>query len=310
MILTITLNPAVDISYKLDSVIEDTVNRVDDVSKTAGGKGVNVARVLHQLGEDVAASGFLGGSLGDFIRLQMESLDIEDFFVQIAGQTRNCIAVIHEGKQTEILESGPVISEVEASVFLEKFTDYVKQVDIVTLSGSLPKGLPADFYTKIIEIANWHDRRVLVDSNGALLRATLTSGHKPYFIKPNVQELGELVDCKMVEDTHIMETLESSLFADIPWVVVTLGADGAIVKHGNHFYRAKAPIVEAVNPVGSGDSVVAGFAAGIARGLKDEALIQFGLSMGVLNAMEEKTGHIDVAKIQWAVDQMKVEKIK
>ncbi|WP_318615613.1 hexose kinase [Sporosarcina sp. YIM B06819] len=310
MILTITLNPAVDISYKLDNFILDTVNRVGDVSKTAGGKGLNVARVLHQLNEDVAASGFLGGSLGDFIRSQMELIGIEDYFVQIGGETRNCIAVIHEGKQTEILESGPIISQEELLAFLEKFTGDVQQVDIVTLSGSLPKGLSTDFYSKIIEIANRHNARVLLDSNGALLKATLTSGHKPYFIKPNEQELGDLVNRKMMSDTDIIKALESSLFEDIPWVVVTLGADGAIVKHADTFYRAKAPKIEAVNPVGSGDSVVAGFAAGFARGLKDEDLIKFGLSMGVLNAMEEKTGRIDVAKVQWAVDQIQVEKMK
>ena len=85
MILTITLNPAVDISYKLEQFSLDTVNRVGDVSKTAGGKGLNVARVLHQLGEEVAASGFLGGSLGGFIRSQIGLLAIQDFFVEIDG---------------------------------------------------------------------------------------------------------------------------------------------------------------------------------------------------------------------------------
>ena len=111
MILTITLNPSVDISYKLDCFSLDTVNRVDDVSKTAGGKGLNVARVLGQLGEKVAASGFLGGSLGGFISSQIAALDIDNFFVEIAGETRNCIAVIHGRKQREILESGVAVEQ-------------------------------------------------------------------------------------------------------------------------------------------------------------------------------------------------------
>ncbi|MEK4485990.1 hexose kinase [Psychrobacillus sp. FSL H8-0484] len=310
MILTITLNPAVDISYKLEHFFLDTVNRVDHVSKTAGGKGLNVARVLQLLDEDVAASGFLGGSLGGFIRTQIESLGIQDFFVQIADETRNCIAVIHEGKQTEILESGPVIVDKEAMLFLEKFTDYVQLADIVTLSGSLPKGLTADFYVEMVKISTQNGARVLLDSNGALLDAILTSSYKPYFIKPNEQELADLVGEQALDETQIMATLASSLFADIYWIVVTLGADGAIVKHGDTFYRARAPKIEAINPVGSGDSVVAGFAAGLARGLMDEDLIKFGLSMGVLNAMEEKTGHINVEKVEWAVEQMQVEKIK
>lgn len=309
MILTITLNPAVDISYKLEQFSLDTVNRVSDVSKTAGGKGLNVTRVLHQLGEEVAASGFLGGSLGGFIRSQIRQLAIQDFFVEIAGETRNCIAVIHEGQQTEILETGPVISGKEAAIFLEKFTETVQQVDIVTISGSLPKGLPTDFYTEMVKIANQHDTRVLLDSNGALLTSIVKSEYKPYLIKPNAEELADLLGEKSLDEVQIRQALTSSLFADIPWVVVTLGSDGAIIKYGDHLYRVTAPKVEAINPVGSGDSVVAGFAAGFSRGLIGEELMKFGLSMGVLNAMEEKTGYIDVEKMAWVVEQMHVEKM-
>ncbi|CAM3228955.1 hexose kinase [Filibacter tadaridae] len=310
MIVTITLNPAVDISYKLDNLSLDTVNRVGDVSKTAGGKGLNVARVLYQLGEDVAASGFLGGSLGGFISAQIAALGIRDFFVPIDGETRNCIAIIHEGKQTEILESGPLISENEATLFLERFTEYVQLVRLVTLSGSLPKGLPADYYVKLVEIANQYDTPILLDSNGASLTTIIESEHKPLLIKPNEEELANLLGQRSVDESQIMDALGSLLFADIPWVVVTLGADGAIVKHDKNLYRARVPKVSASNPVGSGDSVVAGFAAGIARELADEELIKFGLSMGVLNALEEKTGHINVEKIGWAVGQIVVERIE
>ena len=310
MILTITLNPSVDISYKLDQFSIDTVNRVENVSKTAGGKGLNVARVLCQLGEEVAASGFLGGSLGGFISSQIETLGIQDYFVRIAGETRNCISVIHEGKQTEVLESGPTITENETILFLDKFTEYVQQVEIVTISGSLPKGLSTNFYVKLLEIARNFDTQVLLDSNGALLTSILESENKPYLIKPNEEEFADFLGQNSMNETQIIEALESPLFVDVPWVVVTLGADGAIVKHGKALYRAKAPKIEAINPVGSGDSVVAGFAAGISRGLADAELIKFGLAMGVLNALEEKTGHINVTKVEWAVEQMWVEKVK
>ncbi len=309
MILTISLNPSVDISYKLDHFLINTVNRVEDVSKTAGGKGLNVSRVLRQLGEDVTASGFLGGSLGGFIRTQIELLKIEDKFVKINGETRNCIAIIHEGKQTEILESGPVISESEATLFLKKFTNDVKQVDMVTISGSLPEGLPTNFYVNILKIAAGFHIPVLLDTNGALLTSILNSEYKPFLIKPNEEEFSELMGLQKVNQLQIIEGLKSGLFEDIPWVVVTLGADGAIIKHGQTLYKARAPKIEAINPVGSGDSVIGGFASGISRGLVDKELIKFGLAMGVLNALEEKTGHIDVEKVEWAIKQMVVEKI-
>lgn len=309
MILTITLNPAVDISYKLDRFSLDTVNRVHDVSKTAGGKGLNVSRVLLQLGQEVAASGFLGGSLGDYIRTQISMQGIHNYFVKTKGETRNCIAVIHDGQQTEILESGPKISDSEADEFLEKISDYVQKVEIVTISGSLPKGLADDFYKKIVEIAADYDTPVFLDTKGKLLVHTLNSGNKPYLIKPNQDELTDLFGKKFATETQIIEALKSPTFTGVTWVVVTTGAQGAIVKHGQTIYRVKIPNVDAVNPVGSGDSVIAGFAAGLSHGLSDEALMKYGLTMGVLNAMEEKTGYINPEKIDWCIEQISVEKI-
>lgn len=309
MILTITLNPSVDISYKLNELSLDTVNRVVDVSKTAGGKGINVSRVIQQLGEKVAASGFLGGSLGQFIRTEISEQDIEDFFVSIAGDTRNCIAVIHEGQQTEILEAGPTIKENEVTEFLNHFTEDIQKVNLATISGSLPKGLDNNFYALLVEIANQHDTPVLLDTKGELLRHTLGGDSKPFLIKPNQEELADLLGEKVTDDVQIISALQSQMFSGIPWVVVTTGATGAFVKHNEEIYRVSTPKVDAVNPVGSGDSVIAGFAAGLSHGLTDCELMEYGLTMGVLNAMEATTGSIDLENIGWYKDQIHVKKI-
>ncbi|MGA8944008.1 MAG: hexose kinase [Thermoactinomyces sp.] len=306
MILAITLNPSVDIRYELNRLVPDTVNRVDHVSKTAGGKGLNVARVLRQLGEDVAASGFLGGSLGQFISSELSRLGIHNYFVDIKGNTRNCIAIIHEGKQTEILESGPIISESESAQFLKWFSEFAPRVKVITISGSLPKGLDTHFYKKLIELAQGVP--VLLDTKGELLEATLSASCKPCLIKPNREELSDLLGRSLENDEQIIGALKEEIFADIPWVVVTLGADGAIVKHGQTWYRAHTPKIEAKSPVGSGDSVLGGFAAGFVRGLADEELIKFGLSMGVLNAMEEQTGYVNTEKVAWCMRQVKLKK--
>jgi len=309
LILTITLNPAVDVNYKMNSFSLDTVNRVDEVSKTAGGKGLNVARVLHQLNEEVATTGFLGGSLGDFIRREITTLGLQDYFIEISEDTRNCIAVIHNGKQTEILEAGPKIKEDEANIFLEKFADFIQKVTMITISGSLPKGLPSNFYVKLLEIAEQYETPVLLDTNGTLLAKTL-SEHKPLLIKPNEQELGDFLQKKLEREEDIIASLYSEQLVDIPWVVVTLGESGAIVKHRNNIYKAIIPKVDAINPVGSGDSVIAGFAAGFSRNLLDDQLIKFALTMGVLNALEDKTGHINPKKIESIMGQIEVEKIR
>lgn len=128
MILTLTLNPSVDIAYPLTSLKLDDVNRVEEVSKTAGGKGLNVTRVLAQVGEPVIASGFIGGELGQFIAKKLDQADIKHAFYNIKGETRNCIAILHEGQQTEILEQGPEIDNEEATGFIKHFEQLLEKL--------------------------------------------------------------------------------------------------------------------------------------------------------------------------------------
>lgn len=201
MILTVTLNPSIDISYSLTEFAIDDVNRATEVIKTAGGKGLNVSRVLKQLGEDVGATGFLGGSLGTFIRNKIRSTGIEDYFIDIKDSTRNCIAILHDnGKQTEVLESGPAISELEAEVFIEKFKTTVKEADVITISGSLPSGLPTEFYNQLLSLASESNVPVLFDSGGTLLEKALTHDHTPFLIKPNETEFADLLEITLNEE--------------------------------------------------------------------------------------------------------------
>ncbi|WP_182200938.1 hexose kinase [Paraliobacillus salinarum] len=309
MILTITLNPSVDISYPLAELHLDTVNRVEQVTKTAGGKGLNVSRVLRQLDEQVMATGFLGGALGDFIRKEITNIEIQDKFITIDQETRNCIAILHDGKQTEILEKGPAIQKGEASKFLSVFDEYVQQADVVTISGSLPKGLSYDFYLELLKKAEKYDTPVILDTNGKLLQQLLADGAKPYLIKPNQEELAEIANEEVVNRQQIIDLLRSDLFKAIPWVVTTLGAEGAVIKKDEDLYSATIPTIDAVNPVGSGDSVVAGFAAGTRRNLATEERMQFGLTMGILNAMEEQTGSINPDNIETIMNQIVIKSI-
>src|SRR5699024_11359063 len=151
MILTLTLNPSVDINYKLKDLQIDGTNRTENVTKSFGGKGLNVARVVKQLRMEVGATGFLGGHLGAFIRSGIDKSGIEDHFVQIEDETRNCIAVIHEGKQTEILEAGPVIQVDEHRKLSNTLKNIFSDIDIITISGSLPIGLDYGLYLVILK---------------------------------------------------------------------------------------------------------------------------------------------------------------
>lgn len=310
-ILTLTLNPSVDISYPLQHLHIDTVNRVQAAHKTAGGKGLNVARVISQLGHEAEASGFLGGDLGNYISQKLREDGIKDRFMKISGETRNCIAILHDGgKQTEILESGPEITADEAEEFMKHLEQCLEGIDIMTISGSLPKGLSVDFYSKLIEIAEKKGVQTLLDTSGEPLLRSLSSLHRPYLIKPNQEEIGQIAGEK-VEDMDQLKKimLENSMLSSIPWVVASLGKDGALAKVGMELYRARIPVIDAVNPVGSGDSTVAGLAYALNRREDAEKVLKTAMTTGILNTLNKKTGCIDASLFEHYYSQIEIEKI-
>lgn len=309
MILTVTLNPSIDISYPLEELKLDTVNRVSEVSKTAGGKGLNVTRVLAESGETVGATGFVGGTNGQFIKTHLPR-DVQSFFYDILGDTRNCIAILHEGNQTEILEAGPEIIRTEALGFLHHFKLLMPTADVIAISGSLPTGLPVDYYASLIEIAKEAGRKVVLDSSGKSLEAVLHSPFKPTVIKPNNEELSQLLGYEVTTDLdQLKEVLQSDLFKGIEWVIVSLGADGAFAKHGDSFYKVDIPKIEVVNPVGSGDSTVAGIASALYHQEDDQALLTKANVLGMLNAQEATTGHINIHRYDDLYQQINVKEV-
>lgn len=295
MILTVTMNPSIDISYPLETLHLDTVNRVDKVSKTAGGKGLNVTRVLAEIGDPVSATGLIGGSTGQFILDHLDQEIGKEFF-EIQGETRNCIAILHEGQQTEILEKGPSVSEEEGQAFLDHYEALLPDVAVVAISGSLPAGLPLDYYSQLVERAKKAGKPVVLDCSGASLEKALVAPVQPTVIKPNNEELSQLLGYEVTTDLdQLKEVLQSDLFKGIEWVIVSLGADGAFAKHGDVFYKVDIPKIEVVNPVGSGDSTVAGISAALSSGKDDVALLTHAMVLGMLNAQEKMTGHVNMA---------------
>lgn len=310
MILTITMNPSVDVAYPLDKLVIDKVNRVATARKTAGGKGLNVTRVLSEVGDRVLASGCLGGRLGDYIEENLPET-VEPAFFRIAGETRNCVAILHDdGQQTEILEAGPRLSEAEGRAFLGHLEGLLEKASVVVLSGSLPAGLPTDYYVSLVKLARRAGKPVVLDCSGASLEAVLKSEQKPTVIKPNNDELSDLLGIEVTKDIDQLKTiLQDDLFAGIEWIVVSLGAGGAFAKHGEKFYRVIIPKIDVVNPVGSGDSTVAGIASAIFHKETDADLLKKANVLGMLNAQEEMTGHVNMANYDKLYQQLKVEEV-
>lgn len=306
MILTLTMNPAVDIGYTVETLKMDTVNRTQKVSKTPGGKGLNVSRVLKQLGSPVLATGLLGGHIGAFIKEKLDEVDLQNNFYPIQSETRNCIAILHEGLQTEILEAGPTITPEEQAGFLAHFETLLKDVDLITISGSLPAGMDETLYATIIEKATKASVPVLLKT----LKIALEASTKPALIKPNQEELAGLLgvpEATTVEE--LKEQLNSPLFDGVDWVVVSLGSKGALAKHEGDFYQVSIPKVNAVNPVGSGDSTIAGLAHAIAKGESVESILKTAVTAGTLNAMEAQTGFINRDNFDTIFNAVTVEKV-
>ncbi|HDP9958908.1 TPA: hexose kinase [Escherichia coli] len=309
MILTVTMNPSVDISYPLKKLELDTVNRVSDVRKEAGGKGLNVSRVIKLAGEKGIATGLIGGNLGKYITSHLDEVGIEHSFLQIAQESRNCIAILHEELQTEILELGPEVTEQEQEQFIRHFTGLLEQADTVTLSGSLPVGVPKDFYQTLIRIAHSRNKKVLLDCSGECLKRATTGADLPYLIKPNKQELEQLTGQSFDVDspgTFIKLISSHQELQKIPWVVVSLGKNGAFAKIEDNYFTVRIPEINVINAVGSGDSTIAGLAVGISNHDLPENILKRAMAFGMLNAMEPQTGCINMIHFEHLFNNISV----
>lgn len=292
MILTVTLNPAVDKVYEVESFAVGDVFRPKDMWATAGGKGLNVSRVATILGEKVRATGFLGGSNGAFIRNEIKKQGIEDAFVEISGETRICIAINDPiaNTSTEILEPGPIITAQEQDKFLKRFRQLVKEADIVTISGSLPKGVDIDFYGKLIDISREFGKRVLLDTSGESLLKSLE--FTPFMIKPNETELEAIADKKISTEQDILETAIKIHQMGIQLVCVTLGGNGCIAVTEEGAFRLNAPSIETVSTVGSGDSFLAGCAVALVQNQPIETVLKTAMACGMANTQFARTGYV------------------
>ncbi|NLY88306.1 MAG: 1-phosphofructokinase family hexose kinase [Firmicutes bacterium] len=194
MILAVTMNPSLDKVYAVDDYTIGKVFRPRAMTATAGGKGLNVARVACLLGEEVIATGFLGGSTGAFIEHEVQKQGIESCFIEIDGETRTCINVVDEKNttSTEILEPGPEVTPADCANFLHLFDTLLERCTVLTASGSLPRGAPVDFYRSLIKRAGLKGKKFILDTSGGYFTEGIKE--KPYMIKPNQDEIQSVED--------------------------------------------------------------------------------------------------------------------
>ena len=310
MILTVTLNAAIDKRYVVEDFKIGEVNRVKECVYTPGGKGLNVSKPASIAGAKIVATGFVGGHAGNYIEAELKPFGIESAFYHMEQESRSCINIWDtvQKKQTEFLEPGFTVTEKDFEGFVEKFRGLVQDADVVAMSGSVPKGLDGTAYQKLVAIVKAAGKKVILDTSGKLLTAGIES--KPTMIKPNIDEIRMLTGSHCDDLNEIIEAAEQIYANGVEVVAVSLGGDGAIVVSDEGVYRAIVPKIDAVNTVGCGDSMIAGFALGFSEGLSIADTLKKASAISAAAALREETGFFVMEDMEKIFPRVEIQKIK
>lgn len=310
MILTVTLNAAIDKRYVVEDFKIGEVNRVKECVYTPGGKGLNVSKPASIAGAKVVATGFVGGHAGNYIEDELKPFGIESAFYHMKEESRSCINIWDtvQKKQTEFLEPGFTVSEADFKGFVEKFQGLVKDADVVAMSGSVPKGLDGTAYQRLVRIVKDAGKKVILDTSGKLLTAGIEA--KPTMIKPNIDEIRMLTGSNCDDLNEIIEAAEQIHQGGVEVVAVSLGGDGAIVVNSEGVYRAIVPKIDAVNTVGCGDSMIAGFALGFSEGLSIADTLKKASAISAAAALREETGFFVLEDMESIYPKVEIKKLK
>lgn len=309
MILTVTLNPALDKIIILDNLKLGKLNRVKENTVLAGGKGINVSEVLTELEIDNLALGIVGGNNGRIITTMLENKKVKADFNWSEFNTRQNLKIKEKNsnRETEINESGKVNKE-DIENFIATFKKSIKKNKTLVLSGSLPEGAEKDIYAQLIEQAKEEDVKVILDSSDEEFKQALKKS--PYLVKPNLEEIESLLGRKMNSNCDLKKGAKYLLDQGVEVVMISLGAKGAFIASAEEGYRIYTPQVKvSQTTVGAGDTMVAGLAAEIDQ---EESLKDTGIYAAALATAFVESGSISNIKeelLERIKNSIKVEKI-
>ncbi|MCS0600466.1 1-phosphofructokinase family hexose kinase [Streptomyces sp. LP11] len=289
MILTVTLNTALDLTYRVRSLRPDTSHRVTDVLERPGGKGVNVARVLAALGHEVTVTGLAGGATGDLVRAHLARTPrLTDALTPITGPTRRTIAVVSElsGDTTQLNEPGPQVSPSEWAAFLARYDELLPGASAVALCGSLPPGVPVGAYAGLVRAARTAGVPVLLDTSGEPLRRGVAA--RPDIIKPNADELAELTGSH-----DPLRATRDARRRGAHCVVASLGPRGLLADTPEGRWRATPPTLLHGNPTGAGDSAVAGLLSALTEQLPWPTRLSRAVALSAATVRAATAGEFD-----------------
>ncbi len=314
MIITVTLNAAIDKTLAVPNFRLGRRHRAVEQASMAGGKGVNVARALKALGQPVIATGLAGGPTGTHIIEQLTEEAILNDFVRIREESRMSTAVVDptSGEQTEINERGPAVSEAELELFVDKLLYLAKGAAVCVFSGSLPRGVDPGLYGRLITELHRIGVLSVLDSEGEPLRLATRAG--PSILSPNELEAEELVGHEFADEedrrTAVREIVElgarEALMTRADGCLALVGCDGDPARP-RRLCRATLEPLEPVSSVGSGDAVLAGYVAARYGGGEDLDCLRFGVACGAESTQHFGAGVVDPREVDRLVGEVQVE---
>ena len=308
MIATVTLNPSLDRTITVHGLRVDESNRWTSLRHYAGGKGIDVSRATHEMGEQTIAYGFIGGHEGRDVEILLDEEGVPFSFTPIEQETRTnfIISDTSVSQQTIINAPGPHISKKELERFLKKLRE-IPPPDLMVASGSIPPGVPADIYSTIVLGARDYNVRTILDSTGQWLEEGIKA--KPYLIKPNIREAGELLKTEFPTEEAIVEAVLNLVEMGIEVVVISRGKDGIIAATKREILKAVPPLLKVRSAVGAGDCTVAGLALKLAKGEPLIEACRLGVAMGSATVLTPGTELCNRTDVERLLPQVEVYKM-
>jgi 1-phosphofructokinase/tagatose 6-phosphate kinase len=313
VIITVTLNAAIDKTLEVPNFRLGRRHRSVEQRTMAGGKGVNVARAIKRLGQPVIATGFAGGSSGTRIVEQLTDESILNDFVRIREESRTNTAVLDptNGEQTEINEPGPVVGEAETQLFIDKLLYLAQGAQIVVFAGSLPRGIDADFYAGLVRELRKLGVSTVLDTDGEPLRHAVRA--EPTVVSPNVLEAEELVGHEFNDDEDRTIAVREMVELGAGEAIMTV-SDGCFARvledGGSRLYRVRMEPLEPRAAVGSGDAFLAGYVAARYTGSPPAECLRFGVACGAESTQHLGAGLLDPREVERLMGEVGVEAIE
>lgn len=297
-IQTVTLNPAVDKTVTVENFSFGELNRIKTIRTDAGGKGINVAKVLQRFSVPVKALGFQAGHEGKVILEKLREQGISSYLIEAEGETRTNLKVVDERTKqtTELNEAGFSPSEALLEEFVERFESSLCEASLVVLGGSLPPGTPVDYYRRLIELANRKGVRTILDADGEALARGIEA--VPFALKPNIHELEALFDSTFTTDEQIVSAAQQLIRQGISYVMVSMGGEGSILVSEREAIRAKPFPITPLSTVGAGDSMVAAMAYSFVHGKSLEDMARWTSAAGTVTASKSGTEVCTLDEVQ------------